>query len=32
MTMNHFVVSERDSVWQFSFKGDRLYKLLHARN
>ena len=22
MTMNHFVVSERDSVWQFSFKGD----------
>lgn len=22
MTINHFVVSERDSVWQFSFKGD----------
>ncbi len=22
MTMNHFVVSERDSVWQFSFRGD----------
>ena len=22
MTINHFVVSERDSVWQFSFRGD----------
>lgn len=22
MTNSHFVVSQRDSVWQFSFKGD----------
>lgn len=22
MIINHFVVSQRDSVWQFSFKGD----------
>ena len=22
MTTNHFVVSQRDSVWQFSFRGD----------
>lgn len=22
MTIHHFVVSERDSVWQFSFRGD----------
>jgi hypothetical protein len=22
MTINHFVVSQHDSVWQFSFKGD----------
>lgn len=22
MTSNHFVVSQRDSVWQFSYRGD----------
>jgi hypothetical protein len=22
MSSNHFVVSQRDSVWQFSFRGD----------
>ncbi len=22
MTNNHFVISQRDSVWQFSFRGD----------
>ncbi|KQX42906.1 hypothetical protein ASD04_02830 [Devosia sp. Root436] len=22
MTIDHFVVSQRDSVWQFSFRGD----------